>query len=249
LADGAVSAGQWGGAAVEMHLPEFQRHRGRSAAHPYRVETNGRIHRRLREPWRAEGPVSRRSTRARMSISTSRRQTGRLALCEATLHVHASHVRVPTYDRSALTPGIVRLGVGVFHRAHQAVYLDDLADRGGCSWGVTTSAGSGHVAAYPEPPRLPRAGAVRARPQPRPPEASRCPSRVVRRGVLPSRAARAPSLRPYRSARAFPAHSPRMPCERPGFRAHRSVMLAARQLRERRGLRSSTPGTTTMSGC
>jgi hypothetical protein len=70
-----------------------------------------------------------------MSISTSRRQTGRLALCEATLHVHASHVRVPTYDRSALTPGIVRLGVGVFHRAHQAVYLDDLADRGGCSLG------------------------------------------------------------------------------------------------------------------
>ena len=32
----------------------------------------------------------------------------------------------PAYDRSALTPGIVHFGVGNFHRAHQAVYLDDL---------------------------------------------------------------------------------------------------------------------------
>jgi mannitol 2-dehydrogenase len=33
---------------------------------------------------------------------------------------------VPAYDRSNLTPGIVHIGVGNFHRAHQAVYLDDL---------------------------------------------------------------------------------------------------------------------------
>ncbi|KQX40267.1 mannitol dehydrogenase [Devosia sp. Root436] len=32
----------------------------------------------------------------------------------------------PAYDRSTLTPGIVHFGVGNFHRAHQAVYLDDL---------------------------------------------------------------------------------------------------------------------------
>lgn len=32
----------------------------------------------------------------------------------------------PAYDRSDLTPGIVHFGVGNFHRAHQAVYLDDL---------------------------------------------------------------------------------------------------------------------------
>lgn len=32
----------------------------------------------------------------------------------------------PAYDRSALTAGIVHFGVGNFHRAHQAVYLDDL---------------------------------------------------------------------------------------------------------------------------
>ncbi|KFC62537.1 Multiple polyol-specific dehydrogenase [Devosia sp. LC5] len=32
----------------------------------------------------------------------------------------------PTYNRDALTAGIVHFGVGNFHRAHQAVYLDDL---------------------------------------------------------------------------------------------------------------------------
>ena len=37
-----------------------------------------------------------------------------------------STASVPAYDRAALTPGIVHFGVGNFHRAHQAVYLDDL---------------------------------------------------------------------------------------------------------------------------
>ncbi|MEM9104304.1 MAG: mannitol dehydrogenase family protein [Pseudomonadota bacterium] len=34
-------------------------------------------------------------------------------------------VRIPGYDRSAVSPGIVHLGIGAFHRAHQAIYLDD----------------------------------------------------------------------------------------------------------------------------
>ncbi|MBL9056909.1 MAG: mannitol dehydrogenase family protein [Rhodobacteraceae bacterium] len=33
---------------------------------------------------------------------------------------------LPAYDRSALRPGIVHIGLGNFHRAHMAVYLDDL---------------------------------------------------------------------------------------------------------------------------
>ena len=36
----------------------------------------------------------------------------------------------PTYDRSALTPGIVHVGVGNFHRAHQAWYLHRLMQNG-----------------------------------------------------------------------------------------------------------------------
>ncbi|HTR12353.1 MAG TPA: mannitol dehydrogenase family protein, partial [Roseiarcus sp.] len=37
-----------------------------------------------------------------------------------------SGVAAPKYKRSDLSPGIVHIGVGNFHRAHQAVYLDDL---------------------------------------------------------------------------------------------------------------------------
>jgi mannitol 2-dehydrogenase len=36
----------------------------------------------------------------------------------------------PSYDRSALSAGIVHFGVGNFHRAHQAVYLDSLFNNG-----------------------------------------------------------------------------------------------------------------------
>lgn len=38
---------------------------------------------------------------------------------------------VPAYDRVSLTPGILHFGVGNFHRAHQAVYLDRLMNAGG----------------------------------------------------------------------------------------------------------------------
>ena len=34
------------------------------------------------------------------------------------------------YDRSAVTRGIVHIGVGGFHRAHQAMYLDALMRQG-----------------------------------------------------------------------------------------------------------------------
>ena len=34
-------------------------------------------------------------------------------------------VRTPQYDRKAVTNGIVHIGVGGFHRAHQALYIDD----------------------------------------------------------------------------------------------------------------------------
>ncbi|HEY4203230.1 MAG TPA: mannitol dehydrogenase family protein [Devosiaceae bacterium] len=40
------------------------------------------------------------------------------------------HAGVPRYNRAALRAGIVHIGVGNFHRAHQAAYLDDLFNRG-----------------------------------------------------------------------------------------------------------------------
>jgi fructuronate reductase len=37
-----------------------------------------------------------------------------------------SGVRIPEYDRTALSTGIVHFGPGAFHRVHQANYIDDL---------------------------------------------------------------------------------------------------------------------------
>jgi mannitol 2-dehydrogenase len=43
----------------------------------------------------------------------------------------------PGYDRSAVRVGIVHLGVGGFHRAHQAMYVDRLLQQGGGGeWGI-----------------------------------------------------------------------------------------------------------------
>ena len=43
----------------------------------------------------------------------------------------------PTYDRSRITTGIVHFGLGNFHRAHQAMYLDRLMSRGeALDWGI-----------------------------------------------------------------------------------------------------------------
>ena len=39
-------------------------------------------------------------------------------------------VATPRYAREQLKPGIVHFGVGNFHRAHLAVYLDDLFNMG-----------------------------------------------------------------------------------------------------------------------
>lgn len=43
----------------------------------------------------------------------------------------------PTYDRGAIGVGIVHFGVGGFHRAHQAMYVDRLLNSGtASSWGI-----------------------------------------------------------------------------------------------------------------
>jgi mannitol 2-dehydrogenase len=44
-------------------------------------------------------------------------------------------IPVPHYDRAALSSRILHIGVGGFHRAHLARYVDELAERGG-NWGI-----------------------------------------------------------------------------------------------------------------
>ena len=43
---------------------------------------------------------------------------------------------LPAYDNAALLPGIVHLGLGAFHRAHQAVYTDTVLAQGDLRWGI-----------------------------------------------------------------------------------------------------------------
>src|SRR5690349_8997265 len=47
-------------------------------------------------------------------------------LSEASLHSARSGTILPTYDRGATRFGIVHIGPGAFHRAHQAFYVDTL---------------------------------------------------------------------------------------------------------------------------
>ena len=53
-----------------------------------------------------------------------------IALSNGTLDALPSNVVRPSYDRSTLTPGIVHIGLGNFHRAHQAWYLHRLMQQG-----------------------------------------------------------------------------------------------------------------------
>lgn len=59
-----------------------------------------------------------------------------LRLSTSTLtEVERLGVPVPHYDRRALAPRILHLGVGGFHRAHMALYTDELAENGG-DWAI-----------------------------------------------------------------------------------------------------------------
>jgi mannitol 2-dehydrogenase len=60
-----------------------------------------------------------------------------VALSQATLGELAEEVGRPAYDRSKVTASIVHFGVGGFHRAHEAMYLDTLMDDGkALEWGL-----------------------------------------------------------------------------------------------------------------
>ncbi len=61
-----------------------------------------------------------------------------MRLSDATLAALPESVRIPGYDRSRLVSGIVHIGVGNFHRAHQAWYLHRLFDMGlDHDWAIT----------------------------------------------------------------------------------------------------------------
>ncbi|WFP64047.1 mannitol dehydrogenase family protein [Mesorhizobium sp. WSM4904] len=57
-------------------------------------------------------------------------------LSNATVAKLPGAIAIPRYDRGAVTPGIVHLGVGAFHRAHQAAYVDACLADGEADWGI-----------------------------------------------------------------------------------------------------------------
>ncbi|WP_273282343.1 mannitol dehydrogenase family protein [Pseudooceanicola atlanticus] len=74
-----------------------------------------------------------------------------MKLSNATLDDLPAGIERPRYDRSQLTPGIVHIGLGNFHRAHQAWYLHRLMQQGeALDWAII---GAG-VRPYDEAQRL-----------------------------------------------------------------------------------------------
>src|SRR6478752_3710222 len=69
-------------------------------------------------------------------IPPSGLKDGDLRLSNANLDRLPGPIRRPAYDRSHVTPGIIHLGIGAFHRAHQAVVIDDLLASGATDWGI-----------------------------------------------------------------------------------------------------------------
>ncbi|MDR0253158.1 MAG: mannitol dehydrogenase family protein, partial [Brucellaceae bacterium] len=63
--------------------------------------------------------------------------TGTLnSLSDKTLADLPATVGKPAYDRSDLKTGIIHLGIGAFHRAHQAVYTENIL-QDDTNWGIT----------------------------------------------------------------------------------------------------------------
>jgi mannitol 2-dehydrogenase len=60
-----------------------------------------------------------------------------LPLNSRTLPYWSGRLPVPAYDRDLVTPGVIHVGVGGFHRAHQAMYHDRMmTDGADLSWGI-----------------------------------------------------------------------------------------------------------------
>ncbi|MES3099969.1 mannitol dehydrogenase family protein [Sphingomonas faeni] len=60
-----------------------------------------------------------------------------MRLSTATLDRLPAAVARPTYDRSRVKRGVVHLGIGAFHRAHQAAVFEQALAAGDPRWGIT----------------------------------------------------------------------------------------------------------------
>ncbi len=59
-----------------------------------------------------------------------------LKLARASLPLVSKSVHTPAYSPTSAQPGVVHLGLGAFHRAHQAMVFDQLLREGDMRWGI-----------------------------------------------------------------------------------------------------------------
>ena len=59
-----------------------------------------------------------------------------LKLSRATLPLVSKSVQTPAYAPASAQPGVLHLGLGAFHRAHQAMVFDQLLREGDRRWGI-----------------------------------------------------------------------------------------------------------------
>jgi len=84
---------------------------------------------------RAMQPLESES-RAR-ALSDDRSRGGSLQLCADNLPAISAGLATPAYERAKVRAGIVHMGVGGFHRSHQAAYVDRLLHLGLAEdWGI-----------------------------------------------------------------------------------------------------------------
>lgn len=57
-------------------------------------------------------------------------------LSDSVLQDLPADIATPRYDRKTTAAGIVHIGIGAFHRAHQAVYTDEVMNQLGGDWGI-----------------------------------------------------------------------------------------------------------------
>jgi fructuronate reductase len=60
-----------------------------------------------------------------------------MRLSQATVARLPANVSRPRYDRQSVRIGVVHLGIGAFHRAHQAVFFERALAAGDMRWGIT----------------------------------------------------------------------------------------------------------------
>lgn len=79
-----------------------------------------------------------------------------MRLSNASLGQLPAQIGRPAYDRSKVTGSIVHLGIGAFHRAHQAMFTDAVLESGGdLSWGII---GAGVISADMQKALVPQDG-------------------------------------------------------------------------------------------